>query len=209
MKKFKLWLFAMGLTPILQAGPGIVYSGSQDHVMVQSGTLKSFSVSIGGFGESILIRSGRASVFMLPASNSQHFSTVFQPGLRFFPVTALEEAAVIGGGSAWAGTADGTFLVHDPATVGFGDGGFFDQQNKYIAIRALDNNEAFYGWIRVSHSLEQQQFVVHDWAWNSVAGEPILAGQIPEPRTVALWIGLGAAGLALGRRKRFRGGPAR
>jgi hypothetical protein len=45
---------------------------------------------------------------------------------------------------------------------------------------------------------------IDSWAYNSIPGEGLYAGQIPEPATVALLAGLGALGVALLRRRRMR-----
>jgi hypothetical protein len=209
MQKYLLpVLFAFPFVQVPEIAASIVYSGLHNHVMVHAGTID-FPVPFGGFGDTIRFRTGRQDIFMVSASSQQRFATVYQQIGTFYPVLAFDEASEVTPDFTWNLLGGGAILDHNPESDRFGLGGFFDQQNKYIAIRALDGDDAFYGWIRVSHNMAEQQFIVHDWAWNTVAGAPIMAGQIPEPRTVALWIGLAAAGFALGRRKRFRGGPAR
>jgi hypothetical protein len=58
-----------------------------------------------------------------------------------------------------------------------------------------------FGWVRVTIDNAAGTFVVNDWAYNTVAGEPIRAGQIPEPTSLGM-LAAGAAGVAALRRRR-------
>lgn len=58
-----------------------------------------------------------------------------------------------------------------------------------------------FGWVRVTIDNAAGSFVINDWAYNTVAGEPIRAGQIPEPTALGL-LAAGAAGVAAMRRRR-------
>ena len=85
-----------------------------------------------------------------------------------------------------------------------GEGNFFDSEG-FLGVRMfVDDPLPHYGWIRMSHSAEDSVLTVHDWAWNSVPGEPILAGEIPEPKVYALLLGIGALVFVAGRRFRRR-----
>lgn len=88
-------------------------------------------------------------------------------------------------------------LIHNEEDPRFGSGDFFDQSDKFMALRILDNEDELFGWVRMSHSFDDGHLVIHDWAWNSVPGEPILAGQIPEPRISALLAGLMTLGIVV------------
>ncbi len=87
--------------------------------------------------------------------------------------------------------------------------GLFYDAEGFLAVRIYEeergweNAEAlpYYGWIRVSHSADEMALTVHDWAWNSTLGEPILAGQIPEPQTYAVLFGLGILMYVIVRRR--------
>lgn len=79
------------------------------------------------------------------------------------------------------------------------EGGFFDTEG-FLGIKmfSMDSLDAYYGWIRFDHNASESALTVHDWAWNSTAGEPIRAGEIPEPRTIALLTGIMALISVLG-----------
>ncbi len=113
----------------------------------------------------------------------------------------LEAGTEIGDNSVWADRGVGRMANID------GGGNFYDTFG-FIGVRVYEETDGwrfpdalpFYGWIRVEHSASAGTLTVHDWAWNSFAGEPILAGAIPEPRVYALAFGVGIFGFVLVRR---------
>ena len=119
---------------------------------------------------------------------------------RFIPAFGVGQS--IHSGLEWSDSLGGSLVNYNTETNDFGEGDFFDRSDGYLPIRtAFDDNE-YFGWLRISHSLENEILTVHDWAWNSRSGEPILAGQIPEPATYAILVALGALGFAIIRRRR-------
>ncbi len=80
-------------------------------------------------------------------------------------------------------------------------GPLFNQANRYFPVRTTLDQDVYYGWIRMSHSMDNEVLTVHDWAWNSTPGEPIMAGEIPEPAVFALILGLGVLGFVAWRRR--------
>lgn len=61
----------------------------------------------------------------------------------------------------------------------------------YLGVEFDINGSDHYGWIQVTTSVAGNGGVIHDWAYNTVPGEMILAGQVPEPSTWALLLGGG------------------
>ncbi len=122
-----------------------------------------------------------------------------------FSAARLEVGMEISNNSMWADRIAFSLVSTS------GDGSFYDASG-FIGVRVYEefagwedpNALPYYGWIRVEHSASEGTLTVHDWAWNSVAGEPILAGAIPEPRVYALAFGLGVLGFVLARRWRKR-----
>jgi hypothetical protein len=81
-----------------------------------------------------------------------------------------------------------------------GGGNFFENEG-FVGVRMfVDDPLPHYGWVRISHSADDSLLTVHDWAWNSTPGEPILAGEIPEPAAYAVFFGLVVLGFVLVRR---------
>ncbi len=112
----------------------------------------------------------------------------------------------IGGDLSWTFNSR---AVRSLASMGEIDSGSFFNAEGYLAVRVYEEEFGwevegalpYYGWIQVSHSENDMALTVHDWAWNSVPGEPIQAGQIPEPAAAALLSGVGILFWALARRR--------
>ena len=97
--------------------------------------------------------------------------------------------------------------------LGYASSGLMQLSNAYIGVEFTIDDNVHYGWIHyvgfgVAHEYGLPGFPaipggwVNSWAYNSIPGEPIHAGQIPEPRTYALLAGLAALGLAALRLRR-------
>ena len=71
----------------------------------------------------------------------------------------------------------------------------------YIGLSFPSGANLFYGWVRVGVNLNAGTFQVKEWAYNSVSGAGIHAGQIPEPSTLGM-LAAGSAGLVAMRRRR-------
>ncbi|MBI1178901.1 PEP-CTERM sorting domain-containing protein [bacterium] len=56
----------------------------------------------------------------------------------------------------------------------------------YVGTEFMLADGAHYGWIRVQVAGIGNGGIIKDWAYNSIPGQPILAGQVPEPSTWAL-----------------------
>lgn len=75
----------------------------------------------------------------------------------------------------------------------------------YFALEFSIDDEVFYGWIEVDTSFDgliPDGGQITRWAYNPVPGEPIRAGEIPEPATMGLLTGIAALGLTLFIRRR-------
>ncbi len=57
------------------------------------------------------------------------------------------------------------------------DGNFVDVTDKYIGLRFNISGQTHYGWARLDVNANATSWVVKSYAYNSVAGEPINAGQ--------------------------------
>jgi hypothetical protein len=78
-------------------------------------------------------------------------------------------------------------------------------ESKYYAFVQSDGGQAHYGWVQVSLSADGLTGTLNQWAYNSTAGESILAGQtsaVPEPSTYGVMCGIALAGWAVARRRR-------
>ena len=79
---------------------------------------------------------------------------------------------------------------------------FVGRENRYMGFKLdSDNEQLYFGWLRMSHFEDQERFVIHDWAYQSEAGEAIYTGEIPEPGAVGKILGIGALLYVLVRRR--------
>lgn len=130
------------------------------------------------------------------ASGANVFASATQWGQETFAVYQLPGAA---GNMAYEDTTDPDFFggefhgASSPTFLGF------RFVVDYVGESPLDN-EYHYGWIQVS-AVGATTLNIEAWAYNDVPGEDIAAGAVPEPSTVALWMGAGIIGLALLRRR--------
>jgi len=84
-------------------------------------------------------------------------------------------------------------------------GSFFDAVGFYGFELELEDEDVLFGWIRLDGTdAESVGLQVIDWAYNSVPGDSIRAGEIPEPRAVALIAGMTGFVLVLMRRRTRR-----
>lgn len=109
--------------------------------------------------------------------------------------------------------------------LGYADSGLMQLSDAYIGVEFSIDDNIHFGWIHyVGFSVAEFVFnspegpitfvgidspggFVDSWAYNSIPGEPIRAGEVPEPATVALLSGLAAllfAGVARWRRRSVR-----
>lgn len=103
--------------------------------------------------------------------------------------TYLDRPGWTSSDSAWATGADGTTgyigLRFDPTTPG---------------------GSAFvYGWVRFTYDAASQELVLHDFAYESTVGAPILAGAgaaVPEPGSLGMSLVFGASGVLAARQFR-------
>ena len=158
-----------------------------------------------GSSSNLSILNTRSDSFFLSASRSGVYASV-RDEEGFLEPFGFGQG--INGNLEWVGLGSMIIADFNNDTDGF-RGHFFDQSNQYAAIRTTIDEEVYYGWIRMSHSMENEVLTVHDWAWNSEPGGPILAGEIPEPAVYGLILGLGVLGVVAWRRRARRDGKRR
>ena len=75
----------------------------------------------------------------------------------------------------------------------------------FVGVEFAIGADTHYGWIRVEvFAPPGNGGTIMDWAYNSIPGQPILAGQVPEPSTWALFAGGCLAFFAFGRLRRLK-----
>ncbi|MFW6146621.1 MAG: PEP-CTERM sorting domain-containing protein [Planctomycetota bacterium] len=91
------------------------------------------------------------------------------------------------------------YLPSDPSCSGAFGGG--DPESGYLGLRLNDGVNNYYGWLRVEVTGGARETIkLCEWAYSTTPDEPVTAGVVPEPATLAL-LAVGGAAL-LGRRRR-------
>ncbi len=181
----------------------IVYSASREVPMPHFPTdeeIRRERIVIAGADAtlSVLNTWPRAEVFLLLGRPAVYASVATDSPF----VDSFEFGQVIGNELEWTGFT--TLWIADYGENGEDfRGHFFNRENRYIAVRTTVEEDMYFGWLRLSHSAEDELLTVHDWAWNSIPGEPILAGEIPEPKVYALVLGIGVLVWVVVRRRRL------
>ena len=195
----------------LRVAGNIVYSGSQElEVEERSGGMVEIP-AFEGLPEANVFRlmdgterfDGR---FFLGVSEENQGVNSITTTPRGFATTVEGNELISGGLDAWFRLGS-EFALEESLVAGYDfpeeRGQFYLKENAYLGVR-MENDPSetvYYGWLRMSHFEDEERFVIHDWAYQSEAGEPILAGEIPEPGAVGKILGIGALLYVLVRRR--------
>jgi len=74
-------------------------------------------------------------------------------------------------------------LLGDP---GMGGVGAWLNKTGYMGVQFEANDGTHYGWVHMTVYGEHPGMTLHSWAYESVSGEGIVAGAVPEPATALL-----------------------
>jgi hypothetical protein len=177
-----------------EADAQIVYSGLQN-ISIGQFSYQNLNLDGDAFGDVKL----KNYVF---GGNYQGATVGFFPGQlvisnNSFPfyVTALSKGQVIDVSSV------GPSFYGSMAYGANPNAEFDNVENAYLGLSFPSGANLFYGWVRVAIDNTAGTFLIKDWAYNSISGEGIRAGEIPEPASLGM-LAAGAAGLVALRRKR-------
>lgn len=185
----------------------IVFVNPPDFLIQQDDTLHSFDLNGDGSFD-LGFRNLSDQLDVIPAGNNQVSATANPPpesGGRAVPIPL---GGQINAATAW----QGRYVV--PLLGDFGPmlasnrgspvvSGPFAGLDGYLGVRFFIGTELHYGWVRLNLNNNSNLAIgfVTEWAYNSVPGEFLAAGVVPEPSTLAL-VALGAGGLLFLRRCR-------
>ena len=120
---------------------------------------------------------GSGSVFAVPLASNQ---PIGPDSAGYAWLTAAEST---GGGATLTASRNGG--LGPPLTAGY----FTGLESAYIGIEFYDNQQLYYGWIRVGAPLAGiNGGWIYDYAYETSPNTPISAGAVPEPSTCAVLV---------------------
>ncbi len=210
MKKI-IWVYCIYILFQLNvsASPTIRWSGVQDiDIGAQSSTGRGI-VNFDFNGNSTIeyiIEYGLDGLWVLPQNNNEMImfdEAVHLPFIDYM-CERLDTGSLIIDTTEdpllWASVDDR--LVIDLGGVSGGIAGYWKgADHEYMGVRFNADDGIHYGWIEMSVSDTDVLATIHSWAYNTVPGEGLVAGVVPEPSTIALFL-VGIVGIvAIGIRK--------
>jgi len=184
------------------ANPHVVWSGPQDIVIGTGGGIAAH-IDVDADAVLDLFYYCLQEAFISCRDGIGAYGTLepdpYNPGdMRRGPDYPLEYGHIIGAvpqeGHAWytEGSAAGGPFVYLANWLGPPAGPWLDVDNGYMGFSVEQEDGTHYGWVQMSVGLEIDgipfdQVTIHDWAYNSIPGESIGAGVIPEPATAGLF----------------------
>lgn len=191
--KHALLLLALIAT---QAKAQIIYTDVEPDTTITQGpigsTVYALDINNDGIPDATLTASRTStnnSVFLGTSNGSQALMCCVILMTRAISYAAFIGSDPSGTNASW-GTGQDARLRQFPTTGGGGPGGghgggnpipFGDWSNptdRYLALRFSLGGDWYYGWVRVSVSSGASSFTIRDYAYNSVPGEGILAGDM-------------------------------
>ena len=123
---------------------------------------------------SINIASGSVifSVFNLNQFSGANHPTIFYIGPYAYSSGTSIDASL----SSWSSGSSGIMSIS-------GDGFWNNASDKFVALKLKVGSNTYYGWVRLDVNSTASAFVVKDYAYNSIANQPILAGQTSSSTT--------------------------
>jgi len=92
---------------------------------------------------------------------------------------------------------------HSQIMMSQGTGFWVGTDHQYMGVRFFGGSDLYYGWIEMSIEPDMpNSMTIHSWAYNSVPGEGLIAGVVPEPSSIALLLCGGLAIIGMHCRKR-------
>lgn len=178
------------------ADAAINYSGTQDLVVEQFGSQQ---LNLDGDAYNDI----QLKNYVFGGGNYQGLYVNFFPGkVVGFNVGLNYARALSTGDLIDASTTSGGFFA---ASMAYGANNpsaeFNTATGAFIGLEFPINATSHFGWVRVTIDNAAGTFVINDWAYNSVPGQGLMAGQIPEPTSLGM-LAAGAAGVAAMRRRR-------
>jgi len=177
------------------AQAAIIYSGPQNIAINQFNAL---NLDIDGDTQGDLLLKN----YVFGGGNYQGATVNFGPGkIVTFNPGSFNYVTALNAGFTVETSALGNFTGSMAYGAANPNAQFNNASGAFIGLQFPSGANNYNAWVRVNVDNAAGSFTVVDWAYNSVSGEPIVTGVVPEPSTLGL-LAAGAAGLAALRRRR-------
>lgn len=126
--------------------------------------------------------SGGQAIRFYPATGNEVLGSTSYSGAYFLPFALDADAEINGSQTLWNGTINASSGGLGVLTLAWG-GSYgnwtSDVTDKYLGLRFNVDGSTHYGWMRLDVVANAGGFTVKDYAYNSVADEGLLAGEMP------------------------------
>lgn len=185
---------ALGAFSAQQACGEIIYTDLEPDEIAEDGATPDINLNNTGYFEvSIITTSGGSANMQIRAAYESSTGSIILTSAGSYYVQGFDAGELIDSNSNIASGG-----VNVAANNNYN---FFSGDQKYIGVSFEIAGETHYGWIGFEiDSTSPLHGIVRDYAYESVPDTGIVAGEIPEPNTLAL-LAAGAGALACGRRR--------
>ena len=198
MKKLGQYLVlgAAALLPLPAVAQGtIVYVNPPDVIVGLLQGAIAFDLNADGISD-IEFRKFSSEFEAIPLGNNEVSATAKPPPEVGGPAVPIPFGAQVNSSTPWQGRYSAPFVSDSGPLLASNRGslvayGPFAGLDGYLGIRFYIGANLHYGWIRLNlnngYPAQAIGFIT-EWAYNSVPGQSIAAGAVPEPSTWALLI---------------------
>ncbi|MEZ4801811.1 MAG: T9SS type A sorting domain-containing protein [Gelidibacter sp.] len=177
----KYGAFSAAILGVANASGQIVYTDIADETVDASNPRVAIDIDVDGTGDYLFGSRTTAPnfVFMFPASASTATSynsnamVGFSSGGFYYP-SNLNSGDPINGTNGVFSSARGDFNYNGCAYPG---SQFCDGMDGYVGLHFKIGANTHYGWVRIQVAANASNVIIKDFAYNSVPGDPINAGQ--------------------------------
>jgi len=196
MKSIWIYLLLLFASAKLMASSDIVWSGQQDIKMGPGGSIDwipsygAWSIDLNSDGNTDI---SLGYITWFTAQTGTGASLVMtHPSPSVYDAPPLTAGTTIGAtlasGTQWHSGSD--TLVDWESIPGYGSvgaGSWAFVTNAYLGVSITAADGVHYGWVEIT-SYPDQRAHIHSWAYESQPGVDIVAGVVPEPPTVLLFV---------------------